>query len=272
MGKDMGIAFEGATLEEAYLKAASAYECSITDLKSEIIQTPSNGFLGMFKKNAIIKVYEHTKSDKKTKQKTNVTESAVKKVSQEKDKVAEVESFDEVKTREPSKKEDIFDGFYSNKNEKSYKSVDVERIKQEIDTLFSHLQYEIDPVLVKEFDENTIYIEFSGADSALLIGKEGYRYKALSYILFNWIHDKYGKMIRLEIAEFLKSQEENMKKYLEPVIEVIQDEGYYKTKTLDGILVHIALTQLRETFPEKYIAVKTNARGEKYILVNEYRN
>ena len=39
-------------------------------------------------------------------------------------------------------------------------------------------------------DDNTLYIEFSGEDAALLIGKEGYRYKALSYILFNWIHEK----------------------------------------------------------------------------------
>ncbi|HFU75511.1 MAG TPA: protein jag [Arcobacter sp.] len=272
MGKDMGIAFEGATLEEAYLKAASAYECSITNLKSEIIQTPSNGFLGMFKKNAIIKVYEHTKNDKKIKQKINVTEPAVKKVPVEKDNIEVVEKNNEVNVTESSKKEDIFGGFYSNKSEKAFENIDINEIKQEIDTLFSHLQYEIDPVMVKEFDKNTIYVEFSGADSALLIGKEGYRYKALSYILFNWIHDKYGKMLRLEIAEFLKSQEENMKKYLEPIIEIIQDEGYYKTKTLDGILVHIALTQLREAFPEKYIAVKTNARGEKYILVNEYRN
>jgi spoIIIJ-associated protein len=105
----------------------------------------------------------------------------------------------------------------------------------------------------------------------LLIGKEGYRYKALSYILFNWINEKYGMMLKLEVASFLQNQVDAIHAYLEPVIEVIYQEGYYKTKTLDGILVHIALTKLREEFPNKYVAVKTNLHGEKYILVNEYK-
>ena len=78
-------------------------------------------------------------------------------------------------------------------------------------------------------------------------------------------------MLRLEIAEFLAHQEESIHKYLEPVIETIKVKGFYKTKQLDGILVHIALTKLREEFPDKYIAVKTNIKGERYILVNEYR-
>jgi len=110
-----------------------------------------------------------------------------------------------------------------------------------------------------------------GEDSALLIGKEGYRYKALSYILFNWINEKYGLMLRLEVAQFLKNQEEAIYSYLEPIIEIIKEKGTFKTKPLDGILVHIALKKLREEFPDKYVAVKTNIRGDKYVLVNEYR-
>lgn len=144
-------------------------------------------------------------------------------------------------------------------------------IKEKIDELFSLLTYEIEPVRVSYYDDKTLFIEFSGKDSALLIGKEGYRYKALSYILFNWIHEKYDLMIRLEIAEFLSTQEDSIRKYLEPVIETIKVDGFYKTKNLDGILIHIALTRLRTEFPEKYIAVKSNIKGEKYILVNEYR-
>ena len=112
----------------------------------------------------------------------------------------------------------------------------------------------------------TVYIEFSGVDSALLIGKEGYRYKALSYILFNWINEKYNMMLRLEIAEFLSNQESAIFTYLDPVIETIKTQGYFKTKILDGILVHIALTKLRDEFPDKYVAVKTTQKGEKYIL------
>ena len=95
-----------------------------------------------------------------------------------------------------------------------------------------------------------------------MIGKEGYRYKALSYILFNWINEKYGLMLRLEVAEFLKNQEEAIHAYLEPIIEIVKEKGTFKTKPLDGILVHIALKRLREEFPDKYVAVKTNVKAD----------
>lgn len=42
------------TLEEAYKEAASALECSVTELNIEVVQSPSNGFLGLFKKSAKI--------------------------------------------------------------------------------------------------------------------------------------------------------------------------------------------------------------------------
>ena len=42
------------TLEEAYKDAASALECSVTELNIEVVQSPSSGFLGLFKKSAII--------------------------------------------------------------------------------------------------------------------------------------------------------------------------------------------------------------------------
>ena len=128
----------------------------------------------------------------------------------------------------------------------------------------------MDKIIVNFHNDKTIYIEFKGEDVALLIGREGYRYKALSYILFNWIHEKYNLMVRVEVAQFLITQEETIYNYLIPVIETIKKKGFYTTKPLDGILVHIALKRLRDEFPDKYVAIKTNAQGNKYILINEY--
>ena len=47
---------EAVTLEAAYLDAASTLKCSITELQIEVVQQPSSGFLGLFKKSAIIVV------------------------------------------------------------------------------------------------------------------------------------------------------------------------------------------------------------------------
>jgi len=281
------IAFEGSTLEEAYKKASLEFKCSITDLKSDVIQAPSSGFLGFFKKNAIIKVYrcdrkEHNRnSDESQIRSSKKEEINIKDISSKMEEIHTSQgsnSFNSVVNKTSQKSEDkIFDTFYE-KNEDSFEEIKIIKsdkilgeIKNKIDELFSFLSYEVEPVKVSYYDEKTLYIEFTGNDSALLIGKEGYRYKAISYVLFNWIHEKYDLMIRLEIAEFLSTQEESINKYLEPVIETIKMDGFYKTKNLDGILIHIALTRLRTEFPEKYIAVKSNIKGEKYILVNEYR-
>jgi predicted RNA-binding protein Jag len=144
-------------------------------------------------------------------------------------------------------------------------------ITNKINSLFFHTCFKIDEIVVSKYDEKTILIEFTGEDAPLLIGKEGYRYKALSYILFNWILDKYSMTLRLEIASFLKSQEDFIYSYLEPFIKDINNGKMIKTKPLDGVLVHIALKYLREKFPNKYVAIKTNIKGDKYVLVNEYR-
>ncbi|MEY4505071.1 MAG: hypothetical protein RL154_1368, partial [Pseudomonadota bacterium] len=45
---------EAQTLEEAYSKASLELGCSITDLDVTIVQNPSKGIFGVFRKNAIL--------------------------------------------------------------------------------------------------------------------------------------------------------------------------------------------------------------------------
>jgi len=259
--------FRAKTLEEAYEKATAWLNCSITDLTIDIIQTNSNGLFGFFAKDAIIKASIKNEVLKK---------ETIKKEQTPKKNPSAIKQ--KVKPKEKEKQK-IFNDFYNEKDEKQLhtniiikKDDDITKeIEEKINELFGHTCYKLDNIKVYFYDDETLYIEFKGEDAALLIGKEGYRYKALSYILFNWIHEKYNLMVRLEVAQFLATQEEAIYNYLAPVIETIKNDGFYKTKPLDGVLVHIALTKLRDEFPNKYVAVKTNAKGDKYILVNEYR-
>jgi len=273
------ILFEGKTLEEAYSKASLEFNCSLVDLNSEVVQTPRDGLLGFLSRDAIVKVYPNTTTtDKIEKISKKIEIEDISSQINEEITQNENESLETINNSE--KKEKIFDNFYNNDNttkDDTDENIDlnnneiIDEIKTNINKLFKTLCYDINEINVSFYDTNTIYIEFSGEDAALLIGKEGYRYKALSYIIFNWIHDKYNYMVRLEVAQFLVEQEKAVKKYLEPVIQTIKEEGFFKTKTFDGILVHIALSTLREEFPTKYVAVKINERGEKYILINEYK-
>jgi len=148
----------------------------------------------------------------------------------------------------------------------------VPTIKKEINQLFEMTCFKVDSIDVSVYDENTILVEFKGEDAALLIGKEGYRYKALSYMIFNWINTKYQIQLRLEIAEFLKNQEESINKYLVGVCESIDRDGRAQTKILDGVLVQIALNELRAKYPNKYVVIRSTRDGLKYIIINDYHS
>jgi spoIIIJ-associated protein len=144
----------------------------------------------------------------------------------------------------------------------------IPEIKEGLVNLFKNSCFEIDKVEVEKLDEETVGIKLDGPDAALLIGKEGYRYNALNYMIYSWIHQKYGFKTKLEIAEFLKNQEEMLRNFLEPFIEKVKTKGYGKTKPFDGILAYLALEILREAFPDKYVALKEK-NNEKYIVIGE---
>jgi len=144
----------------------------------------------------------------------------------------------------------------------------IDEIKNNLEELFKKSCFDLDIFEVKKYDEETVYIKIDGADAALLIGKEGYRYNALNFMLYNWINQKYGFKVRLEIAEFLKTQKEMLRSFLAPNIEKVRVRGYGKTKPFDGILAFIALEILREEFPDRYVAIK-DRNGEKFVVIGE---
>lgn len=280
--------FEASTLEEAYAEAAKEFSCSITELDIQVVQNPSRGFLGFGRKSAIIvaampsKKRNRNKGEmpKRRKQKASSeprerVKNVVETRAETEEKIAKpvAEETERVENKEPKKEfslkrdDEIFGNFYT---ETPDITTVVAEIEKDINDLFEHACFDIEPIRVSVFNDETVLVEFHGNDAALLIGKEGYRYKALAYLLYNWIHSKYGYKVRLEIAEFLQNQEAMIENYLQPVIERIENEGRGQTKVLDGILVQIALTRLRDYFPDKYVAVRTNREGGRYIIVNEF--
>lgn len=316
---------EADTLQEAYSKAARELSCSVVDLDINIIQNGSGGFLGMFKKSAIIEVArkgarvreerekketpvqrheeveknavltEEKRSDRsrrnKNRRNKNKNRDSVKtdEVSERKTELQEVKKVEtkevvhqriehpkrETPAPKPMIKEmkhtlaqtPIDQNFHQEKRDINEV---ISEVSVQVKNLFKYSCFTLDVPTVSKYNEDTILIEFSGEDAALLIGKEGYRYKALSYLLYNWINIKYALNIRLEIAEFLKNQEEMIQKYLLPVMERIRNSGRGQTKILDGVLIKIALEALRAEFPEKYVGIKSGKEGGKFIVVNDF--
>lgn len=309
---------EAETLEEAYSKAAKELDCSVTEINCEIVQHPTSGMMGLFKKTAIIIAVKKVNMD--VPKEVAPKQEIVEEVNPVQEKEIEVQTAQEKtvieeKTQETLSNdaidkvtvnpEKIVDDFFaedvkSNKEESKSSKEEVTRRQEElkgetkeevpaviddrdrpenrkrsieIERKIQHLMkvgcVEIDTVEVDVFD-GIAHIFIDGDDAALLIGKEGYRYNALSYMLFNWINAEYNLYIKLEIAEFIQAQEEMIDNYLKPIAEHIKEHGKGKTKPLDGILVQIALEKLRAMFPNKYIAIKTGKDAKKFIIINDF--
>jgi len=287
------IKIEAVTLEDAFKDAAAQLECSITEINIEVVQAPSKGILGLFKKKAIIVATKKLTQE-------SVTMPVVEKSSSE-IPVAEKSFEDEDVAQsipEPTMLNDTImpASFVSDQEDEddlgsgleytadyddafdddNLAVADINEIVQEVQVelnkLFESICFEIDEIKVSAYDTETLLVEFKGEDAALLIGKEGYRYKSLSYMLFNWINSKYNLGLRLEIAEFLKNQEEAVGRYLQSVYESVDRDGRAQTKILDGVLVQIALRELRERYPDKYVVIRSTRDGLKYIIINDYHN
>ncbi len=263
------IEIKAKTLEEALIQASIALNCPIINLQYEVIQTPSKGFLNIGKKEAIIlagvkesvkEVKEESVKETNTKENHQNHQNNI----EEKKQNLETETPQEERiTPKPPKK---------NLKEESHNEDKLHEIKQELKDLFSHLPYKINKVEVSLYEPGVLLINIDGEDSALLIGEKGYRYKALSYLLFNWIHPAYGYSIRLEISTFLQNQEKVMEAQLQSVIMTVHEVGKGQMKAPDGVLTYIALKKLRKAFPNKYVSIKTNLNDEKYIVINDFNN
>ena len=354
---------EANTLQEAFQKAAEQLNCSVTELDINVLQHPSGGIFGFFKKTAIIeanlenqpkpqhkpkndrnfakksdenepakeekkqsKKHDHNdkkRNPKKHKDEKNEAKSEQKEHKNEKPNLSEknsalakdafaekgekeaeepgyvIKRLDEPKEQKETKvaKEpqasksapknildtSIIENFNQTDEESMPQALPKEKkekvvidfdkilpeIKEGMTRLFKASCFEIDKVEVSKFNDETVLIELDGADAALLIGKEGYRYKAISYMLYNWLNSKYNLAIRLEIAQFLQNQEAMMDQYLNIVIERIQNSGRGQTKPLDGVFVKIALEKLREKFPDKYVGIKSGNDG-KFVVINDF--
>lgn len=270
---------EAATLEEAYAEAAKVLACSVSELQTEVLQHPSKGIFGFMKKSAII-VASCTKKDIED---LSLEKSVASEIVETVKQVSTEENKREVETKQtislPRENNEVLESFFESEasQDEAYEEEDVVydelalMIENQLKELLSHACFEIDVVEV-DVRDNTALIFIDGEDAALLIGKEGYRYNALSYMIFNWLHSKYELFIKLEIAEFLTTQQEMIRNYIQPLIEVVEKEGKGKTRFLDGILVQIALEQLRERFPDKYVAVKSTREGKKFVVINAFNN
>ncbi|AJC86057.1 Jag N-terminal domain-containing protein [Campylobacter sp. RM16704] len=268
---------EAKDLQTALIKASKQFECSVIDLEYDVIQHSKTGFFGLFRKNAIIYVKGHKKNHNE-KFKKNHNEKSTKHTSKSYEKNEQKKEYKEKNQRPLEiqskeyykvKNDVIFDSFHKESEEEKDIDFYIDEIKISLEKLLATFDFDIKVIQVSIWDKNCVLIKLDGKDAALLIGREAHRYKAFSYLLYNWLNAKYKIQPRLEIAQFLENQTQAIDNYLKILIEKIETNGKVQTKPLDGIWLKLALEKLRERFPNKYVAIKQNDE-QRYIVVNDF--
>jgi spoIIIJ-associated protein len=246
------IRIEADDLESAILKASKKLSCNYDEVDYFILQQPISGIFGVGKKSAIILAS------------IKITKPHLK----------HIHSMEEAFEEGSEKKETIFQKISQKIHIPDRTETEeeiVKEIKEKIYNLIGFTCFEIDRIAISLLNSETLFILFDGKDAPLLIGREGYRYKSMLYVLQNWISKKYKLKVQLEIGEFIKKQNENVEKYLkDEVFTEIDTKGFFKTKILDDILVKLAVKKLRSRYADKYVKVRNTQDGSKFIVIDEF--
>ena len=245
----------------------------MADINIEVISAPRAGIFGMFSKLGVFEAKTtHKAKNEAKRKKPNLTKfdrsekteklekndkfdkkqsNKPKEIKQPQEQLHQVKQEPkiepkEIKETKTASKFQAYDSIISSFNDESEESSQADKQAQVTDEILATIKtnliklleassYQINVISVSKFDDNTVFISLDGEDCALMIGTGGYRYKAFSYLLFNWINTKFGLNVRLEIAEFLKNQEVAIAAYLQNVIQKIENTGKAQTKPLDGV-------------------------------------
>lgn len=194
------------TIDDAITDALVQLGVTSDQLDYEVIEKGSAGFLGINRKDAVIKARKKVVVPEK---KEVVTETvAVKKP--EKKQTAPVEkkeSVPEKKVEKSDKKE---------KSEKAAAPIDyaplVENVKSFLTQVFQAMELEVEIITKVDEENRMIDVEFKGAEMGMLIGKRGQTLDSLQYLTnlaVNKQSDSYVK-VKLDTEDYRKRRKETL--------------------------------------------------------------
>ena len=194
------------TIDDAITDALVQLGVTSDRLDYEVIEKGSAGFLGINRKDAVIKARKKVVVPEK---KEVVTETvAVKKP--EKKQTAPVEkkeSVPEKKVEKSDKKE---------KSEKAAAPIDyaplVENVKSFLAQVFQAMELEVEIITKVDEENRMIDVEFKGSEMGMLIGKRGQTLDSLQYLTnlaVNKQSDSYVK-VKLDTEDYRKRRKETL--------------------------------------------------------------
>ena len=194
------------TIDDAITDALVQLGVTSDQLDYEVIEKGSAGFLGINRKDAVIKARKKVVVPEK---KEVVTETVAEK-KPEKKQIAPVEkkeSVPEKKVEKNDKKE---------KSEKAAAPIDyaplVENVKSFLAQVFQAMELEVEIITKVDEENRMIDVEFKGPEMGMLIGKRGQTLDSLQYLTnlaVNKQSDSYVK-VKLDTEDYRKRRRETL--------------------------------------------------------------
>ena len=191
--------FTGKTESDAVMNAAMELGIPSTDLKYTVIDSGSNGFLGLFKKPVIIEIKEEEKETEVMKSQT---------IEKEQPKVK-----DEVPVKEPRK----------NKTPENIDQI-VKDTEKYLDEVLRAMG--LDPKLNLYYNrrDNVLNINVSGEKMGALIGKHGQTLDALQYLISLYVNKESDSFVKIKLDT------ENYRERRQQTLEKLAGSIAYKVK------------------------------------------
>lgn len=194
------------TIDDAITDALVQLGVTSDQLDYEVIEKGSAGFLGINRKDAVIKARKKVVVPEK---KEVVTETVAEKKPEKKQTapVEKRESVPEKKVEKNDKKE---------KSEKAAAPIDyaplVENVKSFLAQVFQAMELEVEIITKVDEENRMIDVEFKGPEMGMLIGKRGQTLDSLQYLTnlaVNKQSDSYVK-VKLDTEDYRKRRKETL--------------------------------------------------------------
>ena len=290
----MTIRVEEKTFAKACKIASKKLKCNIKKLDISVIKKESNGFLGLFKSNAIIDVkkivlYEENNNIEKIEEKNienienknieNIESKNIEKIESKNIEETENNNIEKIEEKDieniekiENKSTNTIDNFEENERFNNENVELAKDIEFKLKILISEIFENINIVEVDIFNK-TAHIFIDGEEIPILIGHTGYGYDSAIYFLSIWLKRKYGLFLDLEVGVYKKKKLENLDKYLTFFIKEAKEKEKHRTKVISKILLSHAMKRLKQELPNKYIKIQSTFNKNKFLSTEEfYRN
>ena len=211
--------FTGKTESDAVMNAAMELGIPSTDLKYTVIDSGSNGFLGLFKKPVIIEIKEEEKETEVMKSQTIEKEQPKKKAEKKPSK-----KVDEKSNRQPKKSPKVKDEVPVKEPRKNKTPENIDHTEKYLDEVLRAMG--LDPKLNLYYNrrDNVLNINVSGEKMGALIGKHGQTLDALQYLISLYVNKESDSFVKIKLDT------ENYRERRQQTLEKLAGSIAYKVK------------------------------------------